>query len=320
MAALPTILFVEVAGEKPLPHAPAIQVAGRGASIVFATGVEQGCQVLSSTARDSVDAIVCNAPDFNLYKASRQYQSRAKNILITSQTIHSYSAALKLEDLDLLDHVIAQLSEEWTIDELRITLQKILRRDLFGIEKYLMEDTLIISRPVCSSKDRDVFNAEVQRWAEASGASRNIGRLAFGICEELLMNAIYDAPVAGGRTNYESLERTTARDLKPDEYGNLRYGCDGRTLALSIQDPFGAFKREKWWSYARKILKRDDADGLIDTKKGGAGLGIFKMLYSSHGVVCNVDPGKMTEVIVLIDLTQPIRDFASMPRSIHYFT
>jgi hypothetical protein len=134
------------------------------------------------------------------------------------------------------------------------------------------------------------------------------------------MNAIYDAPVAGGRTHYDNIERTIHRDLATDEHSFLRYGTDGKTLALSIQDPFGAFKRDKWWQYTRKILKRDDADGLIDTKKGGAGLGIFKMLYSSHGVICNVNPGKMTEVIVLIDLVHPVRDFGVMPRSIHYFS
>ena len=68
-----------------------------------------------------------------------------------------------------------------------------------------------------------------------------------------------------------------------------------------------------------KIIPEFEDRQLIDTKKGGAGLGLFKMLYSSHSVVCNVDPGKTTEVIVLISLIHPVRDFVHLPRSIHYF-
>jgi hypothetical protein len=160
----------------------------------------------------------------------------------------------------------------------------------------------------------------VQDWVEACGIGKNIGRLAYGICEELLMNAVYDAPIAGGRKHYEQYERYESRYLAPDEWATLKYGVDGRIFAISITDPFGAFVREKWFSYLRKALKRDDSDTLIDTKKNGAGLGLFKMLYSSHGVVCNVDPGKITEVIILISLNQPVRDFVHMPRSIHYFS
>lgn len=319
MPGLPTILFVEVPGQKPLPHAPAIQVASQGCRAVAVTGVDQALQILESTPASHLLALVSNTPDASLFKASREHHLTATNILVTDTTIHSYSQSLAPDESLLIDHIIANLSEDWTIDELRITLQKIVRRDLFGIEKYLLHNTPVQSRTVKSSRDRETYNTDIQRWVETCGLSRSIARLAFGVSEELLMNAIYDAPIAGGRSNYESLERTTHRDLLPDEYSTLRFGCDGRLLALSIQDPFGAFPRDKWWLYSRKILKRNDVDGLIDTKKGGAGLGIFKMLYSSHGLVCNVDPGKMTEVIVLIDLTQPVRDFMSMPRSIHYF-
>ncbi|MCX6126757.1 MAG: hypothetical protein NTV34_18665 [Proteobacteria bacterium] len=320
MAAIPVIVFLEVAAQQPLPHAAAIKAACHGARVVFSTSLEQANQVLTSTAKGEVIAVVSNSPDVSFFRTARGSHPNAKNILVTAQTIHSYAEELAQEDAVLLDNIIAQLSDTWTVDELRITLQKILKRDLFGIEKYLLHDTPVFCWNVTSSRDREPCNAEVQKWVETYGLSRNIGRLAFGITEELLMNAIYDAPVAGGRAHYENIERTVHRDLKADEYSDLRYGCDGNIFAISIQDPFGAFHRDKWWHYARKILKRDDADSLIDTKKGGAGLGIFKMLYSSHGVICNIEVGKMTEVIVLIDLTQPVRDFSVMPRSIHYFS
>jgi hypothetical protein len=320
MPVSPAVLILECAGGPVIPSETALKTACFGATILRASSTEEACGLIQNLkSAPNLIAVVSNTPSAEVFKSARTSRPNAATILLTSTTILVYNDALGSQDTNLLDHVIANLSAEWMIDQLRITLQKILRKDIFGVEKYLYLETPVQTRVVTSSSDRDQCNSDVQKWVESCGLSRNIGRLAFGITEELLMNAIYDAPVAGGRLHYETMERTQHRHLKDDEYSKLRFGCDGRTLALSIQDPFGAFRQEKWNQYTRKILKRDDADGLMDTKKGGAGLGIFKMLYSSHGIICNVDPGKITEVIVLIDVAHPVRDFGIMPRSIHYF-
>ncbi|MCX6118191.1 MAG: hypothetical protein NT027_11665 [Proteobacteria bacterium] len=313
------ILFIETPGQPSLPAAASMFVASFGARMISTTSVEQGCSIIDNLKDEQLLAVVSNTASIELFQKTRQSCHAAQNILITADTIFSYSEDLKGLDSVLIDHVIANTTSEWVNNELRVTLQKIIKRDIFGVDKYLNSQNDIQCITIKTSKDRDHCNQVVQKWVESCGFGKNVGRLAFGITEELLMNAIYDAPVAGGRKHYEELERTAHRELQPDEYGKLTYGTDGKTLALSISDPFGAFQREKWWQYVRKILRRDDPDSLIDTKKGGAGLGIFKMLYSSHGVVCNVQNGRQTEVIVLIDLSQPIRDFSGMPRSMHYF-
>jgi hypothetical protein len=320
MSFLPKALFVEIASSQALPPAPALEVASVGADRIIVSSTKQAIQSLAHLQQNTLAVLVSNTADVQLFAECRKRHPHASTVLMTDHTIHQYATDLESKDTELLDHVIANVSERWAIDDLRITIQKILRKDIFGIEKYLQGETAVFHKTVSSSLDRDVINSEVQKWAESCGLGKNIGRLAFGITEELLMNAIFDAPIAGGRANYELLERTSHRNLQPDEYSELSFAYDSRILAISIADPFGAFKREKWWHYTRKILKRDDTEVLIDTKKGGAGLGIFKILYSSHGVVCNIDPGKKTEVIVLIDSTHPVRDFAVMPRSIHYFS
>lgn len=315
-------LFVDVPGLRSLPAAAALHIAATGVRPISVTGSDQALQILKTAKANSDDAVrfvISNTADHHLFATARQLHPNATNILVTSEPIDKYSEVLQQHDDTLLDHVIANTHTDWATDELRVTMQKIIRNDLFGIEKYLIANTPIHEHTIKSSKDRETLNAEVQHWLDAGGQSKSIGRLAFGITEELIMNVVYDAPVAGGRVHYEKLERHEARDLAPDEYAKLRYACDGTLVAISTVDPFGAFALQKWRYYTRKILKRDDTDNLIDTKKGGAGLGLFKMLYSSHAVVCNVEPGKRTEVIVLMDLRHPIKDFAQMPRSIHYF-
>ena len=316
------VLFVDTPGLRPLPPAAALHIAATGMRPVIVSGRDQALQLVQTLATNRQEALrflVTNNPDFELFEATRKIHPEAVNILVAGESIDKYAESLKNQDQVLLDHVIANTHADWTTDELRITLQKLIRNDYFGIEKYLTINTPIHERLITSSRDRETFNAEVQQWLDTNGQSKSIGRLAFGVTEELIMNVVYDAPVAGGRLHYEKMERHEARQLAPDEYAKLRYGSDGSTIAISTVDPFGAFEHEKWKHYTRKILRRDDTDNLIDTKKGGAGLGLFKMLYSSHGVVCNVEPGKRTEVIVLMDLRHPLKDFAQMPRSIHYF-
>lgn len=310
------VLILEVPGRKSLGHAAALAVATHGWRTISLTSVSHAIDVLSSDP--NIKAAISNDPCLEFFDAARRKHGLI-TILATDLPMHEYAKALNGRDVELLDHIIANLDVDWTATDLSVTLRKILKEDFFGIGKYLSPECEIQSHQVRSSSDRDPLNKMVQEWVDACGVSKNISRLAHGICEELLMNAIYDAPVAGGRTHYELLERTSKRDLRPDEWSTLQFGMDHRVFAISVTDPFGAFLREKWFSYLRKALKRDDTNNLIDTKKGGAGLGLFKMLYSSHGVVCNVDQGKQTEVIVLININIPVRDFIHMPRSIHYF-
>jgi len=232
-----------------------------------------------------------------------------------------YSAELDGREEKLLDHIVANKGREgWTIHELRTTLAKIATDDIFGIEKYLAPHTVIHREIVKSSAEREVLNNKVLEFAEACHLGQHTSRLAFGITEELLMNTIYDAPAAAGIDRFQNVDQTTAIELELNEQGELCFGCDGQILAISSSDPFGALKKDKVFQYLKKVLKRTASEGLIDTKRGGAGLGLFKILYSSHGLVCNVEKDYKTEIMAIIDVNDQLRDFSSMARSIHFFS
>src|SRR5690606_33329964 len=117
------------------------------------------------------------------------------------------------------------------------------------------------------------------KYAQDHKIGQHLSKMNFRISEELLMDAICDAPVAGGRQNFDQLPRTAVIELQEDEYATLQYGCDGKLFGISVSDPFGALKRDKLFQYLKKVLMRRDSSTLIDNKKGGAGLGIFKILY-----------------------------------------
>lgn len=316
------VLYVDVPGHKPLPDASVLRIAAASADITSVTDPQSAIAVIktSSTSKRRGAILVCNCADSYIFQAARELQPNMTTILVTDSTMEQYSKQLAGREDALLDHVVAsRIPLHWTINELRVTIQKLLRGEIFGLEKYLAPATPVHELVVKGSADRETYNNLVMAFAEENRLGQYLAKLVFGITEELLMNAIYDAPVAGGQHHYGDLPRTVTIELRPEEYGRLSYACDGQMFGIAVTDPFGALTRQKLFQYLKKVLRRADSNNLIDTKKGGAGLGLFKILYSSHSLVCNVQPGRRTEVMALIDIQHQVRDFSKMARSVHYF-
>ena len=174
-------------------------------------------------------------------------------------------------------------------------------------------------KEVISAASRDQLNSEVMEYANNHKVGTYRSKLAFSISEELLMNATYDALAAAKIEKYKDLRKHPETILDPEHRSVLQYACDGKILAISVKDPFGLLEREKYYHYLKKVLSRDDSTKIIDTKQGGAGLGLFKILFSCHSLICNVDRNVCTEMIALIDLDSKVKDFSRMTRSIHFF-
>ena len=136
--------------------------------------------------------------------------------------------------------------------------------------------------------------------------------------EELLMNAIYDAPTdANGNAIYNHMSRTEAIYLKPEQQGMFRYACDGMLVGISVEDPFGAFNRQTVLDYLESCYA--GKAGTMQEGKGGAGRGLFQIMETSDLVVWNVKPKIKTEVIALFNI-DPNAPKSNKTTSFHYFS
>ena len=144
-------------------------------------------------------------------------------------------------------------------------------------------------------------------------------RILVDLCDEFLMNAIYDAPRdEEGKPIYASTPRNERVLLKPDQAAKFRYASDGELLAISVEDAFGAINRDKVVSYLSKCFAKGDDQ--IDAKEGGAGLGLYIIWKSVNHFILNIDPGVRTEFVGIIDLSLSIREFKTKNRSFHLFS
>jgi hypothetical protein len=201
--------------------------------------------------------------------------------------------------------------------EVVVTAEKLLRRDLFGIEKYLPSFGMELSSiEVKSAQERDDVVECVADHVAWLGAGSEAKRAVAAVVDELVTNAIYDAPrTSDGAPRYASRDRKEKFSLDPWEYVTVRWGSNGDHIAISVSDWFGALRPE----HVRACLRRCLADGdQIEQKEGGAGLGMYTALSYCTQLVVNIEHGTRTELIALIDLRrgQAVRRGG---RSLHLF-
>ena len=268
---------------------------------------------------NDIKIFVTDTPSYDILSEVKSIPD-VSTVLVTSLPISQYSSLLKDQDEKLLDHIIASyISPEWTQRYLKITIEKILYGNIFGLEKYLLPNSTINKVVVTSSSDRPQYNNEVFNFAREHNLGSYVSRLIFSITEELLMNAIYDAPVKEGVPIYNHLPRTTTINLQPHEYPTLSYGFDGISFGIAISDPFGAINKKTFFDHIKKSITRKTSSLLIKNEGGGAGLGILKILHSCHSFICNVENKKQSEFIAVINTKSLPRDLSKVNRSVHFF-
>lgn len=203
--------------------------------------------------------------------------------------------------------------------ELMVTCHKLIRRDLFGIDKYLsFVGARVHGVPITCAGDRDPLVERLSGFARSLEVGAELEQRIANITDELITNAVYNAPrLPDGRAKYAHLDRREKIVLEPSEHAVLQWGCDGRYLAVSVTDRFGSLRGETVATYLSKCFRRGDDQ--IDTKAGGAGLGLYMAFNSVTQLVVNVQVGVRTEVIALFYIRSESRGFKRSGRSLNVF-
>jgi hypothetical protein len=195
--------------------------------------------------------------------------------------------------------------------DLGITSEKLVSGDLFGLEKYLTPGSKIGERVVASDSEKRVVIGEVCAWAEAIGARTPIVHRMASVVDELLMNALHDAP----RESKPVIELDNGAS---DKRAILRWACDDNHIAISVGDAFGALRQRDVIGHVRRAR---DERGRPELDEHGAGLGLYLVLANVASLIVNVDPGRRTEVVCLFDRGAiDRRAIESGVRSLHVFT
>jgi hypothetical protein len=223
-----------------------------------------------------------------------------------------------LQSRPYLRNLIAKNEDPLEPEELIVTAEKLLRKDIFGIHKYLRWGVEPLSLQVCESQRKQAYVGQVVDYATTLGCNSRTIELVSAIVDELVTNALFNAPTDGeGNSRYRDLKRSEHVVLSDSDAATLQFACDGDFIAVSTRDPFGSLQHETVIEYLNRCLVKGPRQ--ISDDSGGAGLGLYRVFKSVSKFVVNLDPGKQTEVICLIDLRLSMKQFRLATKSFHCF-
>jgi hypothetical protein len=180
-----------------------------------------------------------------------------------------------------------------------VTAHKLLTGDIFGVEKYLPDGTPVHYVRLRDFEGRGKAIDTILEFAEEAKMRRHV-RTAIGqVCEELLMNALYDAPVDdAGKSVFADVDphdRTRSRSPRPV---SIRYAATDDKFAIAVRDRFGRLAKNTILAYIDKCIHSPNQ---IDRKTYGAGLGLYLVANAAASYVVNVAYGIATEVVCTFD-------------------
>ncbi|HWU86087.1 MAG TPA: hypothetical protein VN253_02385 [Kofleriaceae bacterium] len=267
-----------------------------GYRIDIADLAEQGIRLIEhlSPVLVVVDGSLPERDAAALFAAAKARGTEACMTLFGARAQAAVPAILGLGAVtNLLVHPMPALAEELTI-----TAQKLIRGDLFGVEKYLLWGNDLEETVLVRGSQRAELVAQLADRVRARGQSARIASMAMLVTDELISNAIHNAPVDAAGVHYRrDLPRDGELLLDERHQVRLRWGCDARFLAVEVTDRFGSLDRET----ILNALARHD----VRESGGGAGMGLALTYGSCDHLIFNLAPGTRTEVIALIDIRHP---------------
>lgn len=188
-------------------------------------------------------------------------------------------------------------------ESLFATLNKLLLGEYFGIRKYLMWGARTRAWSIANSDEKNGVLDGVRALAEDVKCHPRIADLFVTAVDEMIINALYRAPDGG-----EAAGKPVA----------VEAGSDGRLLLVSVLDEHGRLKPEELYAGLGKALQAQRS--AISESASSAGVGFKIMVESLSQLAVNIDPGRATEIIGIVDLRKSLREYRSSSPSVNVFS
>lgn len=152
--------------------------------------------------------------------------------------------------------------------------------------------TNVVWTPKSTSDLRRIVK-QIDDIARNLGAERREATTVATAAHELLMNAMYDAPVDESGQPLFAFDRTAEVALSDRQRPTFRFAVSPTYLALDASDPFGRLPRSRFFD---GVLRGLSGEAVLDTTHGGAGLGLYTLLTAGSVLRVELRPMRETHV------------------------
>jgi len=290
--------IIALSADKALGNRIAIALKAAGGTVDLHAGLEElGTGELSA-------ALVVVHLDGELAAAMPELEPRLAGETRVIAILPRSNLAAVVDIMQASERVAGMMVAE-ELDPRRLSglAMRVLAGDIFGLEKFVLWGTQVHSFLVGDYQEKSLCIAQVSELADHMSVRRKYRESIEQCLDEMLMNALYDAPVdEQGRQIFSEIPTKTRISLRVEQKVVVQYACDGKQFAVAVRDAFGTLERSTVLGYLHKCLHNEQQ---IDRKVGGAGLGLYLMTNGSTEVYFNVLPGVATEAVCVFDLEQP---------------
>jgi hypothetical protein len=180
-------------------------------------------------------------------------------------------------------------------EELLATVQKLLRNDVFGLEKYIAWGADVRGYTLEDAAERGNAVTALASDVTAVGLPERVSSLVSVIADELLANALYVAPLDDHKRRHRVSEaRERSRALRGRDVVTVRWATDARYLAIEVRDRWGTLEPN---GVAERL-----ASGKVGSSAPESGMGLALAYACCNQLVIDLEPEVMTEVIALLDV------------------
>lgn len=137
---------------------------------------------------------------------------------------------------------------------------------------------------------------QVEDISRNLGVDRREASVVAAAAHELLMNAIYDAPVGDDGQPVFAYHRTADVTLSERQRPTFRMAIGPAYIGLDVADPFGRLPRNRFFESVLRGLAARVEGAVLDTTHGGAGLGLHSLFTSGSVLRAELRPLRETSV------------------------
>lgn len=185
----------------------------------------------------------------------------------------------------------------------------------FGLENLLRPGSKIQTVKLQSSMQKQGAVEAIRNYLLAARFQSRMAGIIANAVDEILMNAIFDAPVDElGRQRFSSLARSTAIKLEGRHVVEAQIGFDGSCVGITAVDNFGSLDKGKLMSHLSKAYRTEEYK--VKTSVAGAGIGLATVFRSGGSFLFASEKEMHTEVTVLFRRAENFRKFREQFRFI----
>lgn len=152
---------------------------------------------------------------------------------------------------------------------------------------------------------------EMVEFLELSRCFKDFGNQLKHVANEILTNALYNAPIENGEYLYRDKTRTEKVTMKPGKEVDFKIFENDKKIVLYIKDYYG--------SLTKKNIEDHINNAQVKNKEGGAGVGIYLSFRYCHKLIYNVISGESTEVMIVLNKFRRNKDYELIDKSFHFF-